>query len=42
LGQNCYNIPVNSAVNLWFNLYVPGGQPAGTYTTSLTIKADRA
>jgi len=42
LGQNCYNIPVNSDVNLWFNLYVPGGQTAGTYTTSLTIKADRA
>lgn len=42
LGQNCYNIPVNSNVNLWFNLYVPGGTIAGAYTTSLTIKADRA
>lgn len=41
-NQNCYNVAPGNSVNLWFNLAVPGGTTAGTYTTTLTIKADRS
>jgi hypothetical protein len=39
LGQDCSNISIGSSVNLWFNIRIPGGQPAATYNSTITIKA---
>jgi hypothetical protein len=39
LGQDCSNISIGSSINLWFNIRIPGGQPAATYNSTLTIKA---
>lgn len=38
--QDCSDLPVSSSVNLWFNLYVPGGTKAGAYSTTINVRAD--
>ncbi|VVB73457.1 Concanavalin A-like lectin/glucanases superfamily protein [uncultured archaeon] len=42
LDESCYGMPVGSTVHLWFNLNVPGGQPAGAYSSTVSINAMRA
>jgi hypothetical protein len=39
LDQDCSSISIGSSVNLWFNIRIPGGQPAATYNSTVTIKA---
>ena len=41
LDQNCGNMSVDSHVKLWFNLLVPGGTLAGSYSTNVNIRADK-
>ena len=42
LEESCHDMAVDSTVHLWFNLNVPGGQPAGGYSSTVSIKATRA